>query len=656
MSNRKKARKSLLSHIVNILTIALIVESFLCAMMAVRKYAREDCIDHIEEVAGQMTLMFNHAMDEQKDKLTVFADILAANFPNPDQLITTTMETFCRTQNFTATCIHRADGTSISYGSHPHELVSEMPSFEVEMQRVPYISDVYFYGSKSEQNYFYQAVPIMQNGRTIAILYGYVSLNTLPSFISSNMYDGKCQFYIVDGTTGNYIMDEYHDSLGHIDDMSHLETKRGYSYEKMKMDIQNGERGEFIHRSESTGEWYYSYYMPIGINHWFMQITVDEATAFHSYNETNRAMLILMALVIALMFIHVMVLMLQNARVRRLDKERLQTSAYINAVQSTLLNAHHNAGFVDRALRLVAEEMSAETAMLLSFEGRTIASAQYWPSTDKEQVMQMVGRNIRDDFPTFFDVIATGKSVIYDGTDKGIHLSESNRMIFESLDIRNVVLVPIMDPAGLLKGAIAAVNVPTAKQKVDPLECVTYGFFMAITNLENHNIIKKMGSMDYLTGIKNRNSYESEIGVYTRQDAKSLWCVFIDVDGLHDINNQYGHKMGDIMLTSVAEAIKRAFGDQHSYRIGGDEFVAFAADVSSVSMMKKKKAIIAELAVKGYHVSVGFAGIARNEDGLFDVERVVADAESIMYDEKRKFYEESGIPYERGHFPQKKKK
>ena len=49
--------------------------------------------------------------------------------------------------------------------------------------------------------------------------------------------------------------------------------------------------------------------------------------------------------------------------------------------------------------------------------------------------------------------------------------------------------------------------------------------------------------------------------------------VYIDVVGLHEINNHLGHKAGDGMLCAVAGAMQRMFPLADTYRIGGDEFV-----------------------------------------------------------------------------------
>ncbi len=646
----KNSKKKTLSHFLNIITIALIVECFLCAMMAVNMYAKENCIERIEENTTQVSHMLKHSMDERMDKLNVFADILAANSENPEELLQTYMENFCITQDFSGMCIHRANGSHISFG-HPNHIEKAVADFDAEVTKLPYVSDVLSHGNSPANNYIYQAVPIIRNEKTIAVLYGYMTLDVMPSFISSTAYSGNCEFYVIDGDSGGFLMDEYHGMLGNIynGSMGDRTVKHGYYVDDMINDIRNGRSGDIVFKPEKTDNWHYTYYMPIGINNWSVQMTVDEPIAFAAYDNISNAMLILMICVIILMIIHILALMFQNSLVAKRDKERLHKSKYISAVQRELINAHNNPDFVDKALKIIADEMKAETVLLLSFADKIVASTYYWPSKDKAQAMNLVGRNIRDDFPMLFDSLLSSNGVVYD-REGAIEISDTAKLVFEYMDVQNMALVPITDTAGSLRGAIAAVNM-AEKQSTEMLECVTYDFFMALTNLENHTIIKNMGEMDYLTGIKNRNSYESNIVGYITMECDSLWCMFIDVNGLHEVNNTQGHKAGDVMLCTVADAIKRAFGENHTYRLGGDEFIAFVADSSQEELLKKKKIIAAELAVRGYYVSIGFEGEDKNDNGMFNVERIVAEAEAHMYREKHAFYEKNNISDDRGHFP-----
>ncbi len=653
-----KKRYSLLPQIIIIIAVVLMGVCFVASMMTIDEFAKDDCFDSIEETTTQISNMFVHTMEQNQTQLTLFADILAANETNPDELLQKYMENFCKTQNFSAVCIHRADGSTISYGFHPHDEVSAL-SFENEILKLPYISDVIDNGAMRKDKYIYQAVPIVRNGQKLAILYGYISLDTLPLFISSTAYDGKCEFYIVDGNTGDYLMDEYHRNvkgdrrtevpLGNIfdDTMMAHETKSGYDMNEMRHKVKGGESGYCIFRSQRTGEWYYMYFMPLGINNWSMQLTIDEPTAFATYVGVQNTVFVLMLGVVGLALIVIVFLMLQNAGARKVDKENLRRSDYINNVQGALISAHNNPDFVHQALKIVAKEFKAETVLLLPFEDKRISNAYYWPSRDKASAMVLIGLDICEVFPNIYDTLVSGESVFVGDEFIEERLFKETKDLLIALDVSNMLLVPIRDNSGVLKACIAAVNIPAENNRPEMLECLTRDFFLAITNLESYTVIKNMGSIDYLTGVKNRNSYETELKDIATWNAESLWCIYVDVNGLHEMNNTQGHSAGDQMLISVAKVMKNVLGEKYVYRLGGDEFIAFVKDSSHEVFMSYKHRIIDALAEKGYFVSVGFEGTEKNENRVFDVEKIVRAAETIMYKEKHEYYVENQLPTER---------
>ncbi len=655
----KKTRRTILPILIVIIAIALIGLCFTASIVIVENHAKDDCFDNIEEVTDQLTNMFLHSLEQSQSQLELFADILASNTSNPEPLLQAYMENFCNTQNFAAVCVHRPDDTFFSYGHHPHDAIEA--SFGEEKDRVPYISQVFSAGEHRSEQYIYLATPVVRDNVIVAVLYGYISLDTLPSFVSCTAYDGKCQFYIVDGNTGHFLMDEYHRystdgsqelPLGNAYDgrMGGRETKPGYTLDAMRDGMRNGESGYFIFKSQRTGQWYYTYYMPLGINNWSMQITIDEPTAFATYYTVRDMVFGLMMSVLALCLLIIVVLILQT-RVRfKADQRNLHKADYMNRVQSTLLMVYNDPDVVDRALRLVAQEMQAETALLLTFHNKMIQEVYFWPSEDKPQANALKGINTRDMFPLIFDALVANESIFCDRETFRNHLPEEASQMLEGFGIFNIQLVPVADNAGVLKGALAAINInikKKRKQSPEMLEYVTRDFFMAVSNLESHNIIKRMGAMDYLTGIKNRNSYETELALYETADADSLWCVFVDANGLHELNNSMGHKAGDAMLCAVADAMRKIFGDANCYRIGGDEFIAFRTNSSLEEMAACKRRLRDEMAGKGYSVSVGFEGTTRNPLNVFDVESLISQAEAIMYAKKWQHYEQNGISKDR---------
>ncbi len=649
-------KKRHISDIVIIMAIVLIALLLTLSVKIIEKYAKDDCFVKIEETTLQASDMFNYILKQNEIQLNLFADILAANQSNPDELLDKYMENFCKTQNFSAVCIHRKDGSVESYGTHPHEEVS-FGRFDKEIQKLPYISDAYFMGESRSEQYVYIAVPVVKNGEIAASLYGYISLEAFNSFVSSASYGGNCQLYIVDGNTGDFLMDEYHRydnenneiPLGNAFDgsMGDRETKPGYSMDEMRRNIRNGEEGYHIFKSRRTGEWYYTYYMPMGINNWSMQLTIDEPTAFAVFHAINSISLVLAVSILILALIICTAIYLRGRKEKKSDAVELHRAEYLNAVQSALITAHNNPDFVSQALKHLANEVRAEKAILLTFANNIVSNIYYWPSLDMEKAKNLIGINFREAFPVFYDAMSSNESFFCDEEQIESRFTPMAKALFHSLSVFNILIVPVLDNTGILKGAIATLNMDGSVRNPDMLKLVTKDFFLAISNLENHNIIKTMGTTDYLTRIKNRNSYEAEIRSYATMDAKSLWCVFVDVNGLHEVNNTQGHRAGDLMLCTVADTIRMIFGEQYTYRIGGDEFVAFMPDSSHEDFMRYKNRMVEELKRKNYYVSVGFEGTEKNENKVFDIDKIVSAAEAIMYKEKQKYYKENNIPSHR---------
>lgn len=123
-------------------------------------------------------------------------------------------------------------------------------------------------------------VPVVKSGKTVAVLYGVVDLQTLPEQIKVSAYDKQAAVYLIDGTSGNFIVDTWHESLGELSDMRERKTKAGYSSEDLSRDVKEGNAGHCIFESNTTGESLYFCYKPININNWSVGISVSEDTAF----------------------------------------------------------------------------------------------------------------------------------------------------------------------------------------------------------------------------------------------------------------------------------------------------------------------------------------------------------------------------------------
>ena len=113
-------------------------------------------------------------------------------------------------------------------------------------------------------------------------------------------------------------------------------------------------------------------------------------------------------------------------------------------------------------------------------------------------------------------------------------------------------------------------NVVTRKMQVDLLRKFQKRLMERMTELE------EMASRDEMTSLYNRRHFyetlRSEID-RSASSKESLAILLMDIDGLKEINDEYGHSVGDEVITNVARAIvKHRRGTDLAARLGGDEF------------------------------------------------------------------------------------
>ena len=142
---------------------------------------------------------------------------------------------------------------------------------------------------------------------------------------------------------------------------------------------------------------------------------------------------------------------------------------------------------------------------------------------------------------------------------------------------------------------------------------------------------------DRLTGAYNRAGFEEQ---FHKLDRNTIGLILIDVDEFKEINDTYGHSVGDIILKRVVRLIQSQFrAEDYVCRIGGDEFaiIMLFADSSMRPQVEEKiNAINRQLAnpegsLPRASLSVGVAfGDRRNP-----TEDMFKDADAALYEVKR---------------------
>lgn len=126
-------------------------------------------------------------------------------------------------------------------------------------------------------------------------------------------------------------------------------------------------------------------------------------------------------------------------------------------------------------------------------------------------------------------------------------------------------------------------------------------------DLQNQRL-HKMAYRDSLTGLPNRQSfYESlnqQLRLLSRRD-KFLGLLFIDVDGFKPVNDTYGHKAGDFILTTLAVRVNNCIRQADTlFRLAGDEFVIIVSELEAEDGLH----IIARKVVDSMHRPTSWEG------------------------------------------------
>ena len=237
--------------------------------------------------------------------------------------------------------------------------------------------------------------------------------------------------------------------------------------------------------------------------------------------------------------------------------------------------------------------------------------------------------------------------------------------LYRATFVRSLLIVPIrtLDPVGAIGNYWAVPHEPTSLE-VSLLQALADSTAVALENVRIREELEQVADRtavvtavnkqleqeieehwkfaaevyrqsvtDELTGLYNRRGFfkraEQELAI-ARAAKKAGVCLFLDVDGLKDVNDADGHDAGDRLLVDAADMLRTIFRDDDVLaRIGGDEFAVFVPGYSDAD------SVIARLRRHEDRVrlSIGAAVFDPDKDqGLYEL---LGAADADMYDDKR---------------------
>ncbi len=164
---------------------------------------------------------------------------------------------------------------------------------------------------------------------------------------------------------------------------------------------------------------------------------------------------------------------------------------------------------------------------------------------------------------------------------------------------------------------------------------------LAIAN----QLIERLAYLDSLTQLPNRNSFEDsikrQIARCKRKDC-GFALFYMDLDGFKQINDRYGHAVGDLVLRETAHRLRIVIRESDLvFRMGGDEFTAVLQDITSeeivVGIADKIIAAVSEL-ISHQELSLNVTitlGIAIYPLHATDIASLIELSDKAMYQAKQ---------------------
>lgn len=329
--------------------------------------------------------------------------------------------------------------------------------------------------------------------------------------------------------------------------------------------------------------------------------------------------------------------LIKNMRRENLaHKEQLRQVQYMLNVEKKLFDAYQKPELFVEALRQVAVMMTAEQAYFMILDNAVVTCLYRWNKKKEEDFGVIENARIEEFFPFL------AKKTREEGSQICYNLEELKGTAdygkLKKHGIENFIFTPVHDPDQKNVGILGVVNMKWKWTTAERVECVALSFGIALNNRNTFEKLTKMGMSDDLTGLLNRNSFHQASRTYGSGTFENLTCIFVDADGLHELNNHLGHAAGDTMLITVAMNLKKSFRGQDIYRTGGDEFLVVCKNMTEKNVKSRLDAARQAIEDGGYHVS---AGMEWREDS-FSVDDMVRAAEVKMYGEKHRYYAQKG--------------
>lgn len=293
---------------------------------------------------------------------------------------------------------------------------------------------------------------------------------------------------------------------------------------------------------------------------------------------------------------------------------------------------------INAVLTQICEFLVSDRAYVFEIKDELMNNTHEWTApgiSPQLEKLQQLDLSLISDWLPFFE---KNDYIIIDDVEQ---LQKTNPAAYATLhaqEITSLIAAPIFLD-NKLAGYIGIDNYDSEKIKNSSYLLLSMSIFLsyAIRHRNHVDMLHRLSYHDLLTNALNRNAFMDVLSQFRPGQYASAGIIYIDINGMKEINDFYGHHQGDKILITTVAKVFNLFKPDELFRIGGDEFVIITYDLTETDFYEKFN-LLRNIFCKKTNLPFSIATGSCWVKSPSDLNSLLQQADSAMYTDKKKFY------------------
>lgn len=327
---------------------------------------------------------------------------------------------------------------------------------------------------------------------------------------------------------------------------------------------------------------------------------------------------------------------------RELQKQELKNMLDVQTLITNCVRMLYAVDDLDQTINAVltqiGEFLVSDRAYVFEIKDELMNNTHEWTApgiSPQLEKLQQLDLSLISDWLPFFE---KNDCIIIDDVEQ---LQKTNPAAYATLhaqEITSLIAAPIFLD-NKLAGYIGIDNYDSEKIKNSSYLLLSMSIFLsyAIRHRNHVDMLHRLSYHDLLTNALNRNAFMDVLSQFRPGQYASAGIIYIDINGMKEINDFYGHHQGDKILITTVAKVFNLFKPDELFRIGGDEFVIITYDLTETDFYEKfnlLRNIFCEKTNLPFSIATGSCWVKSPSD----LNSLLQQSDSAMYTDKKKFY------------------